>query len=113
MPHINEKLDINTLRLIPKVYLGSNPNLLNDILSATRNKRILKFPSTIHLILKSVDELYIHLSPKRSKNSKHPPWALNSSVIEDKLMSWNKASTNYEVYKQLLMQRKIDLNSQG
>ena len=99
-PHINERLEINTLRLITKVYLGSNPNLLNDIRSATRKKRTSKFLSTIHLILKYVDELDIHLSPKRSKISKHPPWALDSSVIEDKLMTWNKASTNYEVYKQ-------------
>ncbi|XP_069968730.1 uncharacterized protein [Bactrocera oleae] len=113
MPHINERLEINTLRLIPKVYLGSNPNLLNDIRSATRKKRTSKFPSTIHLILKYVDELDIHLSPKRSKISKHPPWALDSSVIEDKLMTWNKASTNYEVYKQEFMQRQTDLYSEG
>uniref|UniRef100_A0A0A1WI36 Pol polyprotein n=1 Tax=Zeugodacus cucurbitae TaxID=28588 RepID=A0A0A1WI36_ZEUCU len=113
LPHINERLEINTLRLIPKVYLGSNPSLLKDVRSIIRQKRIPKCKSAIDIIVKYAHKLDINLKPIPSRNSKHPTWALNSTVIEDKLVSFNKTSTNKEVFKQLFMQRESELKLQG
>ncbi|XP_036335149.1 uncharacterized protein LOC118745679 [Rhagoletis pomonella] len=113
MPHINEQLENNTLRLIPKIYHGSNPALYKDLCSAIRRKRTLKKPSTIHTILQYANKLDINLKSKLSVTSKYPPWALDPSVIEDKLMSLNKTSTNSIAFRQLLMLRENELRSEG
>ncbi|XP_054735674.1 uncharacterized protein LOC129242834 [Anastrepha obliqua] len=113
MPHIQERLELSTLRLIPKLFYTHNPILHNKVKQAVTRKRHIKKQSVIHRVVQKTAHLEPDIKPRCLKISKHPPWALHSSFLVDELMCFPKHNTCADTFKQVFTSRKHQLHSNG